>query len=159
MIRRAEAKDSEAIIRLLYQVNQVHADGRPDLFKNGGIKYTAEALKELLADENRPIYVHVGDTEEVDGYCFCVYEETQENTSVYSHKTLYIDDLCVEENLRGTHIGKELYEYVKQAAKAAGCYRVTLHVWECNPSAMKFYQKMGLQPLYTAMEYILNPKD
>ena len=50
-IRRAEEKDIEGIRKLLYQVNQVHADGRPDLFKSGGIKYTEDELKEIISFE------------------------------------------------------------------------------------------------------------
>ena len=38
-IRRAEERDLPGIRKLLFQVNQLHADGRPDLFKSGGIKY------------------------------------------------------------------------------------------------------------------------
>lgn len=155
MIRRAIEKDIPDMTKLLYQVNQVHADGRPDLFKSGGIKYTEEDLKELIRDDNRPIFVHVAEDDHVDGYAFTVYENSEETTSVYAHKTLYIDDLCVDETRRGTHIGQQLYEHVCQVAADTGCYRVTLHVWALNPGAEAFYRKMGLENLYIAMEKVL----
>lgn len=151
MIRRARDNDIEGIIRLLYQVNQVHADGRPDLFKSGGIKYTTDSLKELLKDNNRPVYVY-DDNGTILGYVFCIFETNEETTSLYSHKSLFIDDLCVEESRRGQHIGQQLYEYVKQVAKEEECYRITLHVWECNPRAYEFYSKIGMKPLNTTME-------
>ena len=40
-------------------------------------------------------------------------------------------------------------------AKASGCYNVTLNVWSCNESAMKFYEKCGLVPQKVGMEVIL----
>lgn len=69
--------------------------------------------------------------------------------------TLYIDDLCVDANTRGMHIGQALFEHVKKEAKRMGCYDVTLNVWEGNDSARHFYEKMGLKVKETQMEYIL----
>ena len=155
MIRRAMKKDADAIVRLLYQVNQVHADGRPDLFKNGGIKYTKESVEELIEKGEKIIFVSTDDTDEVEGYVFCDVEEVKETTSVYPIKSLYIDDLCVDEVKRQRGIGKSLYQRACEYAKEIGCYRVTLHVWECNPGAEAMYRKLGMKTLYTSMEHIL----
>ena len=70
-------------------------------------------------------------------------------------KTLYIDDLCVDENSRGQNIGKNLYNHVIAFAKENECYNVTLNVWSCNESAIKFYEKCGLRPQKIGMETIL----
>lgn len=70
-------------------------------------------------------------------------------------KTLYIDDLCVDENVRGRHIGTALYEYVLSYAKQNGFYNVTLNVWADNPGAVKFYEKIGLRVQKIGMEKIL----
>lgn len=151
-IRRAEEKDIEGIRKLLYQVNQVHADGRPDLFKSGGIKYTEEELKEIINDRTRPVYVYDED-EIILGYAFIWYEQTKESTSTYAVKSMYIDDLCVDETARGKSVGKQLFEFLKEEAKREACDRITLHVWECNPNAYGFYEHLGMKPLYTNMEY------
>ena len=71
------------------------------------------------------------------------------------YTTLYIDDLCVDEKSRGQHIGRAIYEYVLKFAKENGCYNVTLNVWACNESAMKFYEKCGLSVQKIGMEKIL----
>lgn len=157
MIRRAQERDIDGVIKLLYQVNQVHADGRPDLFKSGGIKYTAEDLKEIFTDDERPVYVYTSDdaNEEVLGYAFCVFHYTKETTSVIEHKSLFIDDICVDSTHRREHIGQKLYEYVTEIARAEKCYNITLHVWECNPGATRFYQQLGMKPLNTTMEQLL----
>lgn len=152
-IRKAEPRDIPRILELLSQVLEVHAAGRPDLFKSGTTKYNAAELEEILADNERPILVaECGEI--VQGYAFCVFQRhNEQNTPDYT--TLYIDDLCVDEKSRGQHVGRSLYEYVLKFAKESGCYNVTLNVWACNESAMKFYEKCGLQVQKIGMEKIL----
>ena len=156
IIRRAALSDIEGINKLLHQVQNVHAKGRPDLFKLNGIKYREPELLEIIENDERPIYVGVDEKDRVLGYVFCMFEEVKEGSSTLQPvRTLYIDDLCVDEELRGQHIGQQLYEYTLEVAKDKKCDRVTLHVWECNPGAMKFYEKMGLLPVTITMEKIL----
>ena len=154
MIRSAKEKDIPKIGALLSQVCLVHYNGRPDIFKIGR-KYSEEELVILLKDESRPILVCVDENDEVMGYCFCIYQQHKDNSVLTDIKTLYIDDLCVDENLRGKHIGKQLYEAAVKLAKDTGCYNLTLNVWSCNPSAMKFYEAQGLVPQKIGMELIL----
>jgi len=154
MIRLASENDIFKIMDLLRQVDLVHHNGRPDIFKIG-TKYSEEELKELLKDKTRPILVSTDENDCVLGYCFCIFQEHRDNNVLTDIKTLYIDDLCVDENLRGKHIGKELYEATVKLAKENNCYNLTLNVWSCNPSAMRFYEKMGLVPQKITMEKIL----
>lgn len=155
MIRRAEENDMDGINRLLCQVLTVHHNGRPDLFKGGVKKYTDEELKGILADEGRPVFVAVDRDGQVFGYAFCIFRQYPDDNILTDIKTLYIDDLCVDEAHRGRNIGRQLYEYVLDFAKEQGCYNVTLNVWECNPGAKRFYEKCGLTPQKVGMEKIL----
>lgn len=152
-IRRADKCDMEKIKDLLNQVLTVHHNGRPDLFKANCRKYTDSELEELIKDDARPIFV--ADEDGVLGYAFCVIKETKNNNILTDIKTLYIDDLCVDENIRGKHVGTALYNYVIEYAKEIGCYNVTLNVWSCNESAQQFYEGQGLKPQKTTLETIL----
>ena len=144
-IRRAKEQDMNGINALLMQVCLVHHKGRPDLFKYGAKKY----------DDKRPIFVAVNEKEEVLGYAFCVFQQHIDNNILTDIKTLYIDDLCVDETIRGQHIGRRLYEEVLSFARKSGCYNVTLNVWSCNENAMKFYEACGLKPQKVGMETLL----
>lgn len=155
IIRRAKKIDMTGINKLLCQVLMVHHNGRPDLFKGDVKKYTDEELLEIIEDDNRPIFVGVDENNNVMGYAFCVFQQHTNDNILTAVKTLYIDDLCVDENLRGQHVGKQLYEYVLDFAKQSNCYNVTLNVWSCNPSAQKFYESCGLTPYKIGMEKIL----
>ena len=154
-IRRAVISDMPGINKLLNQVLMVHHNGRPDLFKANVKKYTDEELAEIIENDQKPIFVAVDDSEEVLGYAFCVYQQHINDNILTDVKTLYIDDLCVDEDKRGLHIGKQLYDYVVDFARKNDFYNLTLNVWSCNESAMKFYQACGLVPQKVGMEKIL----
>lgn len=154
-IRRAEERDLEGINRLLMQVCLVHHKGRPDLFRYGAKKYTDEQLKEIIRDAQRPIFVAADENQNILGYAFCIFQQHKNDNILTNIKTLYIDDLCVEENQRGQHIGSSLYQAVYAFAKQNYCYNVTLNVWSLNESAIKFYEACGLKPQKIGMEVIL----
>ena len=152
-LRRACPKDIKRIIELLHQVNMVHHVIRPDLFKPYTTKYNEEELLSLLDDDSKPIFVY--DDGEVKGYAFCQLTEVRDNLLLQDNKSLYIDDICVDEQARGRHVGKALYEYVRSYARSIGCHNITLNVWEGNDPALSFYKNMGMQVQKTTMEIIL----
>lgn len=154
-IRRGEERDLAGINMLLSQVLEVHHRGRPDLFKSGTKKYTDEELLDILRDSSKPIFVAADAGQNVLGYAFCVLQQHKGDNILTDIRTLYIDDLCVDEALRGKHIGRRLYEHVLAFAREEGCYNVTLNVWECNQGAKRFYESCGLTVQKTGMEQIL----
>ena len=154
-VRRATEKDIPAILELLVQVDMVHHNGRPDLFKGPATKYNEEELKVLLADEEKPVFVCVDEEDRVLGHAFCIHQQVIGNSVLTDVRTLYIDDICVHEDARGKYVGKALYEAVVEYAKAHDFYNITLNVWACNPGAMKFYEAMGTVPQKICMEKVL----
>lgn len=157
IVRLAEKRDINAILNLLQQVNLIHHRGRPDLF-NIGTKYTAEQLSKIIEDEKRPILV-ADDNGIVKGYAFCMLQFHEHDTILTNIKTLYIDDLCINEKDRGKHIGKTLYNAVLNLAKNLDCYNVTLNVWSLNSNAIKFYEACGMKQLKICMEQIIQSQD
>ena len=155
MIRKANKNDIPGVISLLFQVNAVHHDIRPDLFKGNTVKYNEQELAELFEDESKPIFVYEGEDGKILGHAFCQIIEIRNNQLLQDIKTLYIDDICVDKDARGQHIGKALYEHVRDFAKSIGCNNMTLNVWEGNNSAMYFYKSMGMKVQKTGMEIIL----
>ena len=154
-IRLAEEKDIDSVIKLLTQVLNIHAKIRPDIFIGETTKYTKEELMEIFNDANRPVYVAVDENDSVMGYAFCIKKEQPFSTNMVPFDSLFIDDLCVDQNIRRKHVGQKLCEHVKEEAKKMGCYEVTLNVWEGNDTARRFYEKMGMVPKETQMEFIL----
>ena len=140
------------IIELLHQVDMVHHVLRPDLFKPNTTKYNEQELEAMLSDDCKPIFVF--DDGMVLGYAFCQISEVRNDQLLEDIKTLYIDDICVDEKARGKHVGKALYEYVRDYAKSIDCNHITLNVWEGNEPALHFYRSMGMQVQKTTMEIV-----
>ena len=153
-IRFADRRDIPGMIDLLQQVGQVHHQIRPDLFRSGAQKYDEAALEALLADPCRPILAVLIDGK-LAGYAFCILQETKDDPVLCDRKVLYIDDLCVDEAIRGQGIATALYARVLDYARELGCQAVTLNVWCGNDGAMRFYEKSGLKPQKIGMEVAL----
>lgn len=158
-IRKAQEVDMDKIMVLLNEVLELHAKIRPDIFISGTTKYTKEELFNIINNENSPVFVACDEKNSVLGYAFCVIKRQPFSTNMRDFKTLFIDDLCVDESSRGLHIGTLLYEHVLNYAKEINCYDVTLNVWEGNDSARAFYEKMGMKVKETQMEFILGNKN
>ena len=154
-IRPAEERDIPRMGELLLQVCRVHHQGRPDLFRDGGRKYSDEELRALLRDGERPILVAEDEAGWVAGYAFCVFQRHRGEGSLRDLTILYLDDLCVDESCRGRQVGRALYEAVLELARTSGCYNLTLNVWSCNESAMRFYERCGMRPQKVGIEVIL----
>lgn len=154
-IRLAKETDIPAINDLLFQVLSIHQKGRPDLFKANAKKYTDNELRFLLNHPEFPVFVAVDESDQVKGYALCKHKQQKNHNILTDVKTLYIDDLCVDESVRGRHIGKMLYEHVLDYAKENGFHNLTLNVWAFNENAIRFYEACGLSPQRIFMEKIL----
>ena len=150
MVRRANKNDIKRIIELLHQVDMVHHVLRPDLFKPNTTKYDERELEVLLSDDSKPVFVFDDGT--VLGHAFCIITEVTDDKLLQDIKTLYIDDICVDEKARGKHVGKALYEFVHDYAQSIGCNNITLNVWDGNDPALNFYRNMGMKVQKTTME-------
>ena len=154
-VRKALRKDIPRILELLVQVDMVHHTGRPDLFRGPATKYSAAELERILENEETPVFVWVDEKDIPQGHAFCIMKQVVGDSVLTDVRTLYIDDICVDESMRKQKIGEALYQYVLDYAREQQCYNVTLNVWTCNPGAMKFYETMGMVPQKIGMEKIL----
>ena len=155
LVRRALEKDIPKLLELLVQVDMVHHNGRPDIFKGPATKYDADELKQIMHQETTPVFVCVDEHDVPLGHAFCVHKQVTDSAVLTDIRTLYIDDICVDSEARGNHVGKTLYDFVIAYAKKQGFYNVTLNVWSCNRAALQFYEAMGLVPQKIGLETIL----
>ncbi|MGV3011338.1 GNAT family N-acetyltransferase [Streptococcus thoraltensis] len=155
MIRRAVIADIPKIQELLGQILRVHHNVRPDIFKSSGSKFSEQELRELIHDDQRPIFVYEDEEGNLLGHIFLIIQEAK-GAAMIPNKTLFIDDLCVDETARGQKIGEVLYQFAYQKAAEWQCYNLTLNVWNANAGAVHFYERMGMKPQEIKMETIIN---
>ena len=154
-VRRAADGDIPRILELLVQVDMVHHNGRPDLFKGPATKYNAQELAVIINDDSTPVFVCVDESDRAIGHAFCIHKQVVGDSVLTDVKTLYIDDICVDEEFRKKGVGSALYKHVLEYARSRNCYNITLNVWSCNPGACDFYTALGLKPQKICMEQIL----
>ena len=157
-VRPAQDGDIPDITRLLYQVLEIHHNGRPDLFKSNATKYNQSQLRDILRNPETPVFVYPDpDSPEnhILGYAFCIFQRKLNDNILTDIQTLYIDDLCGDESRRQSGIGQALFQHVRDFAAQSGCYNLTLNVWAANHNAIKFYQNLGFQTQKTGLEIIL----
>lgn len=153
-VRPAREGDIPAILDLLVQVNMVHHGIRPDLFRGHAVKFSAGDLALLLQDPTSPVFLAEDESGVVLGHCFCQLQ--QRTDPIFTDvRTLYIDDICVDEAARGTGVGRTLYDHAINYARQSGCYNVTLNVWVGNEAALAFYRHQGMSVQRMTMEKIL----
>ncbi|MEI6578251.1 MAG: GNAT family N-acetyltransferase [Eubacteriales bacterium] len=154
-IRKAQISDNKDVLRLLKQIAELHHIGRPDIFKGNTKKYTKQEFSKILKDKNKPVFVAVDENDNVLGYVFCMVINYKDHAVFNDYHSLYIDDFCVDESMRGQNIGKKLFDAVKIYAKEIGVYNIDLNVWEFNEGAIKFYEKCGFATQRRRLEIIL----
>ena len=163
-VRPLEAQDIPKVMDLLVQVNLVHYNGRPDIFKKD-TKFTAEDVEHnFVGSEMNPVFVCVGvddaGNETVLGHAFCEIHENLGNSVLQAKRSLYIDDICVDEESRGQGIGRKLYEYVLSYAEKDGDFdNILLNVWAFNEAAYNFYTELGMKPQRIFMEKVLDRRE
>ena len=155
-IRLAQPKDIPDLLRLLEQILSVHHQARPDIFKEEGSKYSGQDLENLMMQEQTPIFVYENSDGQILGHLFVTIKEVTDNPVLQPIKTLFIEDLCVDQATRGQKIGDQLYQFAVSYAKEIGCYNLTLNVWNDNEGALRFYQRQGMKPQETVMETIID---
>ena len=154
MIRKANINDLNSIKNLLEEILYVHHKLRPDIFKEKGQKFSDDELLSFLKDDNNLIFVYEIDGKVV-GHLFLDIKIYNETGATHPYKTLFIEDLSIDEDYRRQGIGKSLMNFAFDYAKTIGAGNVKLHVWEGNTSAIKFYESLGMKPQKHVFEYLL----
>ena len=140
-IRLAEEKDIDSVIKLLTQVLNIHAKIRPDIFIGGTTKYTKEELMEIFNDANRPVYVAVDENDSVMGYAFCIKKKQPFSTNMVPFDSLFIDDLCVDQNIRGKHIGRRFLSMLRKKQRKWAVMKLHLTFGKATIQPADFMKK------------------
>lgn len=155
-IRRAEKKDAERLCQLLETIAQLHHEGRPDIYGEGGAKYNISEVEAKTENEDEIILVAVNEDDVVMGYTMSKIIEVEACGILLPHRKMYIDDVCVDSAFRKHGIGKMLMDATKQVAIDAGCHIAELNVWAFNENAVNFYKNCGMNVQRMYMEYVLD---
>lgn len=141
MIRLAENKDIPKINELRQQVNTIHVQGRPDIFKPGFCEELQDYATLYLQSDNNDIFV---DEREgiIVGMVMVDYISKPESPYGFAREYCHIAEICVDENWRRKGVAHELMDNVRSEARKRGMTKIELDVWSFN-DALGFYESEG----------------
>lgn len=154
MVRFADKNDLERVNEIRKQVNDLHVNGRPDIFKPGFCKEMQEHLYEMYQSSSWGIIV--AECNGAIGGMACVeYVTVEESLYGLARKFCNIHEFAVDKCFKRQGIGTELFNFIKQDAKEKGFPVIQLVVWSFNEDAIKFYEAQGFGLYRRCMEYKL----
>lgn len=149
-IRLAKKIDYESVVRIMSQVQDMHVEWRPDIYKHNENLILEEIFEKIV--ENDTFYVA-----ESDGAVVGVLEIVYRHVETPSHVTrdvIFIDTMAIDENYRGMGIGHKMFEFLKQIKTEKNLDGIELQVNAKNRAAYEMYRKCGFTEKSINMELL-----
>ena len=143
-IREAKIEDLKQITIILEQIARMHYENRPDIFRKKSKKQIEKDLIEEINDDEKNVIIATDESSKVYGILICRIKETKAHINLKNSKTLWIEELGVNEKYRKNGIGKQLMKKAEEMAKKLGCKRIELNCWNFNQNAVNFYKAFGM---------------
>ena len=148
VVRLPRLQDYERVSKIMDQVQQLHVEWRPDVYKPASPLITMDMFEAILKDENW--YVA-----EADGVVVGVLELMKrhvESPAQVMKDILFISTMAVDEKYRGKGIGHLFFEKVKRLKQEKGYDTIELQVNAKNRLAYEMYRKYGFTEKSINME-------
>lgn len=152
MVRFAEEKDLDRVNELRKQVNDIHVEGRPDVFKAGFGSEMRDFAKVIISGKNSNIIV-AERSGVICGMAFVDYVNKLETPFGNARRFYHVQEIAVDVKYRRQGVAKELLEFMIADAKKRNLGKIELDVWEFNDSAIEFYQAAGFRQTRRWLEY------
>jgi len=145
-IRQATSKDNLFLSSLSMDVQRLHAENHPDIFKMPqDDEFAVQFFDEKLADPLVRIFI-AGENGHALGYVLCKLVEREENPFTFAMRYLLEDQISVRPEAQGKGIiGRALIEQAKILATEWNVFRIQLDSWGFNIKAHAFFEKMGFE--------------
>ena len=150
IIREARPEDYEPIVRLLNQVQELHEQWRPDIYKFNRSFFTQSIFEEEM--QNNAIYV--AQTEAgVKGVMEITYRHIESPVHV-TRDVIFVDSMAVDREYRGKGIGHLFFDKLKEMKEAKKLDGIELQVNARNNMAYEMYKKYGFTEKSINMELL-----
>lgn len=143
--RKATLADAGLISALNDDVQRIHAEALPDLFKPPSLEtFSIGTVAELLDTPDQYFLIGEEDGEPV-GYIFAEVIRREESELRYPMTMMYIHHISVKPEIRGKGFGSQLIEAVASLAREQGIERLALDVWAFNRKARAAFAGCGFE--------------
>jgi diamine N-acetyltransferase len=144
-IRLATSADHHHVARLNAEVQQVHAEALPHVFKPASAQtFTSAVFEAMLAQPHCSLHLAEA-SGEVIGYLYLQVLERPETWARYAQRVLYVHQLSVARTHRHRGYGQRLLEYAAALANQQSITRIELDTWWFNGTARAFFTHHGFE--------------
>jgi len=141
--RRGTQEDALTLSTLNVDVQKIHADALPNIFKQpGSDDFAQQFMLERLADPLNYFIIARLDGEDI-GYIYARIIDRLGNPFMHPWKYFYIEQISVKPGYQGRGYGESLIQAVRQAAQEQGIETIALDTWFFNKQAQSFFRKNG----------------
>lgn len=137
-----QTKDAYLLAKLNHDVQKLHHEIEPDIFKPYDEAQMAELFEKALSSDEVTGFVANVDGVPA-GYMLLAHKVSDANGFKYRTETLHIDQICVENAYKGKGVGKCLVDYAKEIARAKGIKRLEMNYWSKNTNSGTFFRSQG----------------
>jgi GNAT superfamily N-acetyltransferase len=135
-IRKGNPEDMEAVLGLIQEL--ANFENEPN-----AVLITVEDLIRDGFGSNPLFHVFVAEIEsQIVGIALYYYRY-----STWKGKTIHLEDLVVNDKMRGSGVGFALYSEIIKQGKRDNVRRIEWNVLDWNSTAIKFYEKSGAKVL------------
>ena len=150
-IRFAREDELDRVNELRKQVNDLHVEGKPDVFKAGFKDELYNHIYDIWNDPEQEIVVADADGI-ICGFAVVHHIYKAENPFMFERDFIDVDEFCVDERFRRQGIATEIITFIKDYTKEKGFKRIELNMWEFNQGALEFYEAVGFNTYRRYME-------
>jgi len=144
-IRQANSTDGLLLSSLCMDVQRLHAQHYPDLFKMPQKEdFAVPFFDEMLVDPTVRIIIAEEDGRAV-GYLLCKLFERSENLLTYTNRFLQVEHISVHPDRQRQGVGTTLMKRVEELAREIGVTKIQLDSWDFNTEAHTFFETMGFE--------------
>ena len=140
-----ESKRFDVIASLVEEVQQLHADLFPSIYKSFDYDPIKQAMEVMLNQEHCRVFVALVQGKSV-GYALVLIKEIPESAFHYGFRFLHIDQLAVAQQYRKSGVGSMLIRKVEVLARELGVIRIELDHLHRNTAAADFFRSKAFTP-------------
>lgn len=154
IVRFAKESELDRVNELRKQVNDIHVEGKPDVFKPGFGQELRDFVKVIWNDPEQEIVV-AEDDGVICGFAVLHHIKKPENPFMKERDFIDIDEFCVDKDHRRKGAASEMVSFIKKFAREKGFKRIELNMWEFNQNALAFYEAAGFKTFRRYMEMMI----
>ena len=151
IIRFAKENELVRVNELRKQVNDLHVEGKPEVFKAGFNDELRDYIYNIWDDPEQEIVVADLDGT-ICGFAVLHHIVKPATPFMYERDFINVDEFSVNKDYRRQGVASEMITFMRNYAREKGFNRIELNMWEFNQDALAFYETVGFKTYRRYME-------